>query len=237
MNTLHSLRGAALLLFGAFLAAPLLAQDFAQPVESFSRKKTSYVTLADGTTLEGTVERLKRKKGLIKEVKIEIDGAERVLDPAEIKHMYLPPSAIAELGNALNKMGDATRWDEDLDANILKEGYVYFETVPVMIKKDERTLLMQLLNPATARGVRVYHDPFAGETMSAGVAGVKVAGGDAKSYYVRKGDDTAYRLFKKDYKKEYEGLFGGCDPVMNHDMAERWSKFQDHVNAYADCAM
>jgi len=218
-----------------FAALSISAQDFASPSFSFSHKKTSYLTMNDGTVLEGTIKDLDYKKGLIEEVKISVDGKKMKLEPTDIKFMYLPPSGFDKFSNAIDKMYDAQRWDEDLDANKLKEGYVYFETVEVMVKKKKRTLLMQLLNPSTATGIRVYHDPYAKETMSAGVAGIKVAGGLAKSYYVKSGDAVAYRLFKKTYNDQYKELYGGCDAVMNAEDAMKWSALQDHVNAFAGC--
>lgn len=217
-------------------AGTVQAQEFARGAFSFSHKKPAYLTLADGTELEGRVKDIDRKKGLIKFIKIEgTDGTKHKLLPEEVAEMYLAPSGLDNMTNALDKAYDVQRWDEDLDANKLKEGYVFFETIPVIVKKKERTMLMQLLNPATATEIRVYHDPFAKETMSAGVGGMTLAGGDAKSYYVKAGDAPAYRLFKKTYKDEFATLFAGCDEVLGADDAARWSGVQDHVNAYAAC--
>ncbi len=216
-------------------AFSLAAQDFATGANSFSHKKPSYITLNDGTVLEGTIKDLDRKKGLIEEIKITVNGKKMKLEPSEIAFMYLPPSGWDNMTNALDKLYDAQRWDEDLDANKLKEGYAYFETIDVMVKKKKRTLLMQLLNPSTATGIRVYDDPFAKETMSAGVAGVKVAGGNEKSYYVKRPGQVGYRLYKKTYDEQYAILFDGCDAVLNAENAKKWSGFQDHVNAFATC--
>jgi hypothetical protein len=63
------------------------------------------------------------------------------LEPSEIAFMYLPPSGLDNMTNAFAKLYNTQRWDEDLDANKLKEGYAYFESIDVMVKK-KRTLLM-----------------------------------------------------------------------------------------------
>ena len=225
----------SILLVFLFAALSLSAQEFASPSFSFSGKKPAYVTLNDGTVLEGNIKDLDRKKGLIEEVKISVNGKKRKLEPSDIKHMYLAPSGWDNMTNALDKMGDAQRWDEDLDANKLKEGYVYFETVAVLVKKKQRTLLMQLLNPATATGIRVYHDPFAKETMGAGIGGIQVVGGNAKSYYVKRGSAVAYRLYKKTYDEQYNMLYKGCDAILKAEDAEKWSGFQNHINNFAQC--
>jgi len=225
-----------LLIAAACFVASAAAQDFAAPAMLYSDKKPSYITLADGTTIEGTVKDVDRKKGLIKEIKIkDTSGKKHKLKPEEVKHMYLPPSGLANLMNAIDKLEDAQRWDENLDANKIKDGYVYFETVPVMVKKKQRTLLMQLLNPATAAGIRVYHDPYAKESMGAGIGGITVVGGGAKSYYVQRDGKPAYRLYKKTYDDEYQVLYSGCDAVLSAEDAQKWTAFQDHVNNYAAC--
>ncbi len=47
---------------------------------------------------------------------------------------------------------------------------------------------MQLVNPRFSKVISVYSDPFAKETSSIGIGGLKLAGGIAKSYYLKKGE-------------------------------------------------
>ncbi|WP_421875970.1 hypothetical protein [Marinoscillum sp.] len=214
------------------------AQDFLSPSFAFSHSETAYLTLTDGSELECTVDKIKRKKGLIKYIRVEVDGVERELSPAEVSSMYLPPNALDQMSKAADFLSDANKWtNEKLDQDLLNQGLVYFEQAEVQIKKKKTmTMLMQLLNPSFSGGVKVYHDPFAKESASVGVGGIKVAGGNAKSYFVLKGDGPAVNFEKKKYKKVYEEFWSDCEPVLN---AERtgWGNFNEHVFQYdQECA-
>jgi len=107
----------------------------------------------------------------------------------------------------------------------------------VYVKKKKRTMLMQLLNPHFASKVKVYHDPFARETTSVGVGGFTVAGGIDKSYYVQQGDEAAFRLKKKDYKKEQFGQMWKDCPAVAKQYGEDvdWDELVEHITAYSEC--
>jgi len=224
-----------ILALGYFSSAT--AQDLLSPSFAYSHKKTSYFTLTSGKEVKGNVAKIKRKKGLIKFIKIvDGNGTKQKYVPGDIKHMYLMPSGLDKMTKALAFLNDATKWnDEKMDQDLLNQGYVYFENTRVKIKKKEMTLMMQLLNPTFSKTVKVYHDPYAKETMSAGVGGVKVAGGIAKSYFVKVGNDAAYKLKKKDYKKEFKPLWNSCDNVTTKFTDVKWKDLTKHIVEYTGC--
>lgn len=219
------------------IVANVDAQQLLSPSFAFSHKKTSYVTLTDGTEIKGVLDDIDRKKGLIEYVKIEDGtGKKHKLKAASVKWMYLPPTGLDNLSKQMDFLGDVKKWnDEKLDQDLLNQGYVYFENSKVMIGKKSTTMQMQLLNPGFSKVVKIYHDPFAKETASVGVAGVKVAGGDEKSYYIKSGDDAAYKLEKKNYTKEFKGLWGKCDEVVKKYPEIKWSQLTKHVTDYTEC--
>ncbi|MBK7410808.1 MAG: hypothetical protein IPJ40_23785 [Saprospirales bacterium] len=198
-----------------FATQLVFGQVFSPPAEGFSRKKPAYVTLEDGTEVTGTIDKLKRKKGLISNIIIEKESGEALdYTPDQVKFMYLPQSGLDKLGKGLDFLNDATKWNrDDLDAAKIKDGYAYFEKADVMVKKKKMPLMMQLLNPSFSGKVRVYHDPYAAETTQVSVGGIGVAGGDDKSYYVKKGDGVAFKLEKKNFEDEFAKLFGDCDSI------------------------
>ena len=233
-----------LTLVGLFLMCQMQAQKhqyFSQPMESFSVKKTSYITLSDGTEIEGTLKRFKRKKGLIKSIKIKVNGEAIEYLATEIKQMYLPESGVGELGRFLDAAFDATQWDNtSLNAEHLKDSYAFFEATNTQIrKKKEGVVLLQLLNPAFSSQVKVYQDPFAAETNSLSLGGIEVAGGVDKSYFVKKGDGKAERVMKKNYEDYEQMLYGDCQKMKNYLKKQKrlsWSDFPEHVFTYAqDC--
>ena len=220
------------------LMAQTQAQDLLSPSTSFSHKKTAYITLMDGTEVKCTIKKISRKKGLIQEIKVRNEAGKKVkYKPNEIAYMYLPPSGLDKLGKAMDFLGDAKKWtDEKLEQDLLNQGYVYFEQSDVKLKKKTKSMLMQLLNPGFSVKVKVYHDPWAKETMSLGVGAVKVVGGIAKSYYVKLDTDkAAFRLKKKNYRSEFKLLWKSCPAVKESVNAVKWNEFTKHIITYTEC--
>lgn len=133
-----------------FMLSTMNAQDLISPSYGFSHSKTAYITLADGTEINGTIKDIDRDKGLIEYIKLQ-DGAgkKHKLKPEDIKFMYLPPSGLDNLTKKMNFLEDFKKWnDTKLNQDFLNQGYAYFETADVKIKKKNSKLLMQLLNPS-----------------------------------------------------------------------------------------
>ncbi len=216
------------------------AQELLTPSMTFSKKKTAYITLTDGTEIEGLIKDIDRKKGLVDYVKIkDNDGKKHKLDADKIAYMYLAPSGFDKLVKASNFLTDAEKWgsDEKLNNDLLNQGYVFLENSKVRIKKKTRTLLMQLLNPTFSGKIKIYHDPMAKETMSVGIGPVKMAGGDAKSYFFKVGDKAAYKIKKKEYKKEFPIIWKSCKAVKKEFGKKiKWSELTKHVVTYNECA-
>ncbi len=209
-----------------------IAQELLNPAYTFSHKKTSYITLKSGKELQGNIMNVDRKKGLIEKIKIkDLNGKKHKLKPTQIKHMYLPPSGWDKLAGAYDFLHDATKWDnKSLDKDIIGRGYVYFEQSKVKIKKKTSTMLMMLLNPSFSSKVKIYLDPYAKETLSAGIGSIKLAGGIAKSYYIKKGKNPAYRIKKKNYDEEYKMLYKDCSSLVSKlDEKLQWKNLAKHV--------
>lgn len=223
-----------LFVMGAFL---LNAQeDFMDDALRISGEKDSYITLMDGTELVGKVKSLNRKKGLFTKVVLEFeDGKKRTLMPNEIDFMYLPPSGFSKFATTMEKSGDLNKMGRDSKASkaMMRPGYFYFESSEVIVKKKTMTLLLQMLNPATSSKIKVFNDPYSQKTMSVGIGGMTVAGGDDKSYYVKIGDEPAFRLYKKNYDEEWGHLYNNCRELLREfPDGLKWSKFSDHIAVY-----
>ncbi|MCP1385027.1 hypothetical protein [Runella salmonicolor] len=218
------------------LSCTAFSQDFIPAYDRFSGKETSYITLENGTKLEGTLEDLDRRKGLIEEVVIkDATGKKITLKPDQIKSMYLMPSGLSKLSTNMDVGTKVKKWDAQyIDSEIIKKGYAYFEKAKVVLKKDQEMLLMQLLNPGFNSKIKVFHDPFAAETMRVGFGGMTMAGGDDKSYYVQAGDLPAKKLKKKEYEDEIKVMYASC-PALVKKIGEklRWSEFAKHVYEFS----
>lgn len=213
-------------------------QLFDQVYNSYSGKKLSVVVLKDGTRIEGYKKDVDRKKGQIYYIKIkeESTGKKKKFDSDEIKEMYLYPGGLEKLGKITRHVYDVRQWERsDLDNDVIKKGYIYFknQTVSLKNKKKKKEYLMQLINPTFAKYLEVYGDPNAKETTKLGFAGFNLAGGLAKSFYVKKGDKIFW-MNKKELKVRYESLFGDCEEfVKKHPVADiKWRYFSEYILEY-----
>lgn len=226
------------LTFALFVCSFLTAQQYiSTPVQSFSFKKAAYITMNDGTEIEGQLKGVKRKKGLFERITLKMaDGSKKKIEADLIKSMYLPQSGIDKFATAMDKMNDIETFDasySDVNLDHMKDGYAYFETTNAQIrKKKEGVVMMQLLNVSACSKVKVFFDPYAQETASIGVAGMDLVGGDAKSYFVKIGDEKAFRLKKKDYKDMFEEMYEACPDFVKSVDKIKWTELGEHVYTF-----
>ena len=177
---------------------------------SYSRKKPAYVTLKTGEKIEADIKGVGRKKGQITEVKfIKPDGEKLKVESGEITNLYMAPSGLEKLNKQSNFLNDATKWGKSDASKYLDKGYTMYtnQMVSLKNKKKEAEYLMQVVNPKYSQYIQVYSDPWAKQTASFAPAGIKVAGGIAKSYYIKKGDEKVLWLTKKDFDEHFDSLF------------------------------
>ena len=219
----------AFLVFTSFAAS---SQSFMEGYDRFSSKKISYLTLADGKKVEGDIDDLNRKRGNISEITIKVDGKKQVYKPEQIKEMYLPASGLDKFNK---KIEVGTNLSKDLNNDRISDGYAIFEYTQVDIQGKIQSLLMQLVNPGFHDKIRVYFNPFAGQTMSMGVGPMKVGGLD-KSYFVKVGDQPAYKISKGEYDEQSKELFKDCASAMAALKKDSdWNKFEKIVYAHFRC--
>ena len=212
------------------------AQYFSSPVEVFSRKKIAYVTLKSGEEVKGNLKDYDVKRGLIDEVTIEVAKKDkRKYTPDQIAFMYLPQSGLDKVGKAMDKIYDATQWQsEDINSEYMKDGYAYFEQATVQLKKKKIEALLQMVNVSYNNPVKIFHDPWAGETSKLEVGGFTVAGGLEKSYWVKAGDADCFKIKKKNYPEDLDKVFTKCDAYKSEIPAKpKWEDFPELLFNYA----
>lgn len=206
---------------------------------TYSRKKTAYVTLKDGTKLEGLVAGLDRKKGQIRGIEFKLEGEKKKKEIAasEIADLYMAPAGLDKLQKQNDFFNDATKWGKSDASQYISKGYTLYtnQTISLKNKKDEMELLMQVVNPRYNQVIEVFSDPFAKETASFGVGSMKLAGGIAKSYYVKKGDQVIW-LTKANFDDYWEMLFMDNDKFKEKygDGKYKWSLLGVYILDYTE---
>lgn len=204
---------------------------------TISKKKPIYIETSKGEQLDVTLKSAKVKKGLIKLLKVEKkDGAKMKLTASDIRLMYAAPIGIEKFVNKVDFLTDIEKWgDGKIKSDYLNQGYGYFEQSRVIIKKKERTLLLQLLNPSFCKVVKIYNDPFAKKSTGVGVGLVGV-GRNSTSFYIKRiTDESAYLIKKSKYKKTFEKLWESCDRVSNMYPKAKWKEIPSHIVTFTEC--
>ena len=227
-----------ILVLSITLYGNVFSQQFISATNTFSHQKTAYITLADGSEIEGSIDNINRKKGLIEFIKlIDANGKAYNLKSEEIQHMYLPPTNFDHLQKSARVIGDVQKWnDEKLNQDILNNGYAYFELAEVKLKTENKKLLMQLLNPSFSKKLKVYYDPFASTTSSFSIGDLSLVGGIAKSYYVSSEDNIAFKLSKKSYDKEFKTFFKNFNLLQEKYPDPNWRDLPEHIIIFSDCS-
>ena len=213
------------------------AQDFfMSEFQSHSKKKITYITMDNGDKFEVNLMKFKFSKGQIDELKYRATDAKKKVKVKvdEIKSMYVPASALEKLGAGLASLNDATKWgNKELTTDLFSKGYYYFEKAPTRVKKKSFDTMNQLLNPYTSKYIKIFPDYKAKKTMSIGVAGIKLAGGLEKSYYIRFGEKVAYRIKKADYDEQFKIIFADSPELIEkYKNGVSWGDLATHILEY-----
>jgi len=230
MKNLFSLCAIVALTFCTF---SLSAQSFQQRVNGFSKKKTSYITKTNGKVLEGEIDKIKYKKGLPKAVHFESNGKVVELGADDIKSMKAAPSGWGKMAASIESTTNVKKL-ANKDYEQVDRDFSYYEQAQIPTRKGH-TVLLQLVNPGFDSKLKVYDDPYASESAGLGVGALTVAGGNLKSYWVKKnGEKEAVKIEKGKYKKQFKSLFGDCPKLMKmlKNKEVKWSEFANHVFMY-----
>jgi len=213
-------------LLSAWLSAPAFAQEFLPPIERFSSSKPGYLVTKAGERVEFILDDLDRKKGLI--VRIEgktLEGKKFKYEADEVVELGLAPSDFAKFSSAMESTRSIDKMQRTQVGESTRNLVMFYQE---QLDEPKRTVLVQLINPGFDSKIRVYHDPFAMETMGVGFAGVQVTGGIDMSYYI-KANGKVFRLKKKNYDDEFGTLFGSCPALKTQFKRIVWRDLGGHV--------
>lgn len=225
-----------ILLF-AFLLAGLNVVGNAQKLMpgafDFTQGETVYITLTDGSEVEGMLSNVDQGKGLIKKVILRDNSGKDVQYMADqIERMYIVAGEWNPAAKRYAFIGEASRWDnQNYKQNLISKGYVVFEQAVVEMGNKNRSILMQVLNPSFSSQIKVYKNPFLTETT----VDQKQREGELTSYYVKDGGRPAFLLSKGNLKNNFIALFGECQSMVPLKKNATWDQFEQYIYNYTLC--
>jgi hypothetical protein len=227
-----------LFLFMVFFFGTLSAQNFLEPHVGFSIKKQAYVTLKDGTMMEGMFKGGQEAlNGGYKWIFFKPnDGKKQKIKAEDIQSALLPHSALSKISEAANLIDDATRWGDDVKINedAVKEGYSYMESIVITKKNKEVLALREILNPGYSDEIKVLENAMGLDNPTASIGGIKVAGGDSRSYFFKIGDAKAIKVNASKYEEMFEEIYGSCPEFIEKYGGDvSWADVEEHVFAFS----
>lgn len=226
----------ALILVTVLLSIQVNAQEdiLLTPTTNFSQVEEVYISLLDSTEIIGKLRRVYKEKGLITAIKIKDEnGIKHTLSSEKIKFIYLPISEREIKSKRSDFFNNVENWNTNkMYEHLVFNGYTYFESTSIKKKGGNKKVLLQLLNPSFSSKVKVYANPRA--TKSVTKIGKLIVSSNIKSYYISKEDDFAYKLMKKNYKKEFNTLWN-CDRLLKKYPKRKWKNLIKHINDYSEC--
>lgn len=221
-----------------FVSSSLFSQGFLATLEETDLitllNKPAIVTMWDGSEITGKFSGGVLKMGYLDKITVKDESGEKLkLKPEEIVRVQIKTSTMARfamMSSSASSIKEVTKKDFN---EIKGREYIIFETAQ-RANKSGSLRLMQLLNPGFDSKIKVYANPNATETTGIGIGGIKITGGEDKSYLLVKGGDKAVIARKNTYKKNFEELYQGCPEMIRVFQGEKikWDDIAGHVFAY-----
>lgn len=187
------------LLIAAFLFCQIaIGQGFISSISnddmSLIAGQPCVVELASGETIEGKLGGMTAMSGYISKINVKLENGEKMkLKPENVVRLKVKASKLAQISmmaESSSSIKEMTKTDYE---EVLNREYIIYETAMRHNKKG-KLRLMQLLNPGFDSKIKVFVDPNANETMGVGVGGVKLTGGEDKSYMFVINDEKAVKV-------------------------------------------
>ncbi len=220
------------------VALPSFGQGFIAGIDKDNMglltNKPCVIQLASGEEITGKFGGAMVINGYLDKITIKKDDGEKVkLKPEDISRFSIEAGKLAKLtmmSESTSSIKEMTNADFD---EIVNRKYIIFETA-MRSNKAEKLRLMQLLNPGFDSRIKVFADPNAKETAGIGIAGVKLTGGEDKSYLFVIDGEKAIMVKKGSYRKNFEELYSSCPKMLEVFAGEKikWSDVAGHVFSF-----
>ncbi len=206
-----------------FALGGVFAQQFIEPVEN-PMSKECYLTLKTGVETKCEFKTYISNNGIKSITIIDENGVKIKYKAAEVEKLRIKMTTLAKIGTIIEGSESITAVAKLDVTEIIEREFIIYEQALLPKKKDKYALL-QLLNPGFDGRIKVYENPMGGES-GLSLGGIKVTGGEEKSFLVVKDGDKSMKIKKGSYKKDFSMLFGDCTEMLKI-LSDEKIHFQD----------
>lgn len=225
-------------LIAIFTALTSFGQGFIEGIEAddigLILGRPCVVSLASGEEVTGKISSAGLVSGYLNKITLKKEDGEKLkLKPEDITRLIVKASKLAKLAMVAQSTSSIKEITSTNFEEIVNREYFIFETAMRSNKKGNLRL-MQLLNPGFDSQIKVFADPNAQETGGLKLGGLKIAGGEDKSYLFVVNDEKTVRVKKGSYKKNFEELYLNCPRMIEVFEGEKikWDDVAGHVFVY-----
>ncbi len=218
----------------AFFVIESRAQEFLAPYETFFSGQLAYVVTTEDEVIYGELRSAVTGPDRIKKLSmVDGYGKKHKFKASKIQRFAIQPSffgkveAVAENSSSLKELSKVN-FNE-----LVNREWLIYEQVLLPRRKKEKYALMQLLNPGFSGRIKVFHNANADETMPIRLGGIRVVGGEDRSYIVVKDNQQAIFVRKAGFVKDFGQLFGDSpDFIKKSTRRPKFKNFASHVEEY-----
>lgn len=192
------------------------------------------VSLVDGREVTGRLTSASLINGYLDRFTIKSEAGEKLkLEPEDVIRLSVKASATAKISMAATSAASIKAMSNRDFNEIKNREYIIFETA-MRHNKSGKIRLMQLLNPGFDSKIKVFANPNAQKTSGLSVGGIRVTGGEDRSYLLVRGEEKAIMVRKISYRKEFEEIFADCPAMLKQFEGDKimWDDLAGHVFAY-----
>ena len=192
------------------------------------------LTLTSGEELTGFLGSMVGINGYISKITIRDENKVKTkLKPEDISVMKVRAGKMLKFSMAASSTGSISQIVKTDFKEIQEREFIIFETA-LRHNKKAKPRLMQLLNPGFDSVIKVYTDPNAKETKGIGVGGIKLTGGEDKSYMFVVNEAQSVKVKKGSYRRNFEELYSDCPVMLETFSGDRvkWDDAAGHVFVY-----
>lgn len=192
------------------------------------------VKMADGSEVNGKLTGATMINGYLDRFTIKNEAGEKLkLEPEDVVRLSVKASALAKISMASTSTSSIKEISNRDFNEISNREFIIFETA-MRHNKSGKIRLMQLLNPGFDAKIKVFADPNAQKTMGLSVGGMKLTGGEDKSYLLVRSEEKAILVKKGSYRKQFEEIYKDCPAMLKHFEGDKimWDDLAGHVFAY-----
>jgi hypothetical protein len=217
------------------LVSQAAAQEFLAPYNTFVSNQLAYVITQEGDSIPGYLRSATEASGFIRRVSILDEfGNKHKFKAAELQRFAIQPGAIAKFDAVISNSRSLRQVIQTDFNEVLDRDWLIYDSQQIP-RRNNKTGLLQLLNPGFDQHIKVYNHPNGSKAMPIRLAGVPVVGGEDRTFLVVKDGADPVIVRKAKYKKAFASLFGDDPAFMsNWHSGAKFRDFSQHVAVYSD---